>query len=197
MISDQEELAENNSISTTFEDTNSKNKRIKERKVGQVMELVALWRKYYQGFTDPETGTLVKMSLQDAAAKVGVSKKSLDDYLLQIRYDQGIPPVASFYIHFRSAMKYGFDFNANLDKSAGNLRSFVKKKKTSKNSKSSNKDSSASPSMIESDRMHSKLNCFIEISAEFAKLFEKKTPKDNQRDVSERRVGISTRSKKI
>ena len=157
MISDQEELAENNSISTTFEDTNSKNKRIKERKVGQVMELVALWRKYYQGFTDPETGTLVKMSLQDAAAKVGVSKKSLDDYLLQIRYDQGIPPVTSFYIHFRSAMKYGFDFNANLDKSVGNLRSFVKKKKSSKNSKSSNKDSSASPSMIELNRMHSKL----------------------------------------
>ncbi|MFM7852716.1 MAG: hypothetical protein ACKO96_12580 [Flammeovirgaceae bacterium] len=39
-------------------------------------------------------GELIRFSLEDAAQKVGVSKKSLDDYLLQLRFGK----------------KYGFDF---------------------------------------------------------------------------------------
>ena len=42
------------------------------------------WRKYYNGFTD-ENGKSERLSLEEAANKVGISKKSLDDYLLQIR----------------------------------------------------------------------------------------------------------------
>lgn len=36
-----------------------------------------------------------RLSLEDAALKVGISKKSLDDYLLQIRFGR----------------RYGFNFN--------------------------------------------------------------------------------------
>jgi len=39
-------------------------------------------------------GNLVRYSLEDAATKVNVSKKSLDDYLLQLRFGK----------------KYSFDF---------------------------------------------------------------------------------------
>lgn len=63
----------------------SKQKRTKERKIGQVIDKVLTWRKLYTGYNDPATGQLVKMSLEEAANKVGISKKSLDDYLLQIR----------------------------------------------------------------------------------------------------------------
>jgi hypothetical protein len=56
----------------------------------------------------------VRYSLEDAAAKVGVSKKSLDDYLLQLRFGK----------------KYGFDFQKNKNEKVGVLRSYVKSQKT-------------------------------------------------------------------
>jgi hypothetical protein len=52
------------------------------------------------------------MSLERAADKVGVSKKSLDDYLSQLR----------------AGRQFGYDFNANKDKRVGDLRRFVKDK---------------------------------------------------------------------
>ena len=39
-------------------------------------------------------GNMLRYSLEDAAQKVGVAKKSLDDYLLQLRFGK----------------KFGFDF---------------------------------------------------------------------------------------
>jgi len=45
---------------------------------------------------------------------VGVSKKSLDDYLLQLRFGK----------------KFGFDFQKHKDDKVGILRSYVKKEKT-------------------------------------------------------------------
>ena len=59
-----------------------------------------------------ENHKLVRMSLEDAAEKVGVSKKSLDDYLSQLRQGRAL----------------GFDFNENKDKNVGHLRQFVKLK---------------------------------------------------------------------
>jgi len=53
------------------------------------------------------------MSLEDAAVVVGISKKSLDDYLSQIRYGK----------------KYGFDFNSHAEDKVGELRRFVKKER--------------------------------------------------------------------
>jgi hypothetical protein len=52
------------------------------------------------------------MSLERAAEQVDVSKKSLDDYLAQLR----------------AGRRFGYDFNANKDKKVGDLRRFVKDK---------------------------------------------------------------------
>ena len=53
------------------------NRRTKERKIGDVVAKVLEWRRLY--------GDGSKISLEDAAVKVGMSKKSLDDYLLQLK----------------------------------------------------------------------------------------------------------------
>jgi len=84
----------------------------KERKVGDVIKKVSLWRKYYNGITD-EYGNIVKKSLEDAANEVKISKKSLDDYLLQLR----------------NGWKYGFNFNEHKDDKIGILWAFNRKHK--------------------------------------------------------------------
>jgi len=56
---------------------------------------------------------LVRYSLEDAATKVSVSKKSLDDYLLQLRFGK----------------KFNFDFQKHKNDKVGTLRAFVKKMK--------------------------------------------------------------------
>jgi hypothetical protein len=86
-----------------------KTKRTKERKIGYIIEKVNTWRKLYNGFYD-EYGKFTKYSLDEAAKIIGISKKSLDDYLLQLRMGR----------------KYGFDFNSNKHNKVGVLRSFVK-----------------------------------------------------------------------
>lgn len=59
-------------------------RRTKERKIGFIIKKVLKWRQLYNGVPD-EKGSQVRCSLEDSAQKVGISKKSLDDYLLQIR----------------------------------------------------------------------------------------------------------------
>ena len=65
----------------------------------------------YTGFH--KDGALIKMSLEDAAQKVKISKKSLDDYLMQLRF----------------AKKHGFDFDKHYNEKIGVIRTFVRKKK--------------------------------------------------------------------
>ena len=60
---------------------------MKERSIADIIEKVSTWRKLYTGILvpDPSSGgeqKLKRMNLEDAAARVGISKKSLDDYLL-------------------------------------------------------------------------------------------------------------------
>ena len=81
----------------------------RERKIGYIIEKVYAWRKLYNGYKD-ERNNYFKYSLDNAAEKINVSKKSLDDYLLQIRLGR----------------KYGFNFNENKYKKIGELRDFVK-----------------------------------------------------------------------
>lgn len=69
------------------------------------------WRELYNG--QEVDGELVKKSLEDAAKEVGISKKSLDDYLLQLR----------------NGRKYGFNFNEHKDDKIGILRAFNRKHK--------------------------------------------------------------------
>jgi hypothetical protein len=44
-------------------------------------EQVALWRRLYTGFYDQDK-TFIQMPLNEAAKKVNITKKTLDDYLL-------------------------------------------------------------------------------------------------------------------
>jgi hypothetical protein len=71
------------------------------------------WRQYYTGMKEKEEGPIVRYSLEDAANKVGISKKSLDDYLLQIRFGR----------------RYGFNFNEHKNDKVGVLRDYVRKNK--------------------------------------------------------------------
>ncbi|CAI2378650.1 unnamed protein product [Moneuplotes crassus] len=86
-------------------------RRTKERKIGDVIKKVSEWRKLYNG-TEIE-GEIVKKSLEEAAKLVNISKKSLDDYLLQLR----------------NGRKYGFNFNEHKDDKIGILRAFNRKHK--------------------------------------------------------------------
>lgn len=87
----------------------SKDKRTKERRIGFIVEKVNAWRKLYNGFYN-ENGEHTRYSLDQAAKMIDISKKSLDDYLLQLRLGR----------------KYGFDFNLNKNSKVGVLRTFVK-----------------------------------------------------------------------
>ena len=88
-----------------------KTRRAKERKIGSVVKKVYMWRKLYTG-VDYGKGT-IKLTLEEAAKKVGISKKSLDDYLIQLRNGRSL----------------GFNFNEHKNDKIGVLRSFVKKNK--------------------------------------------------------------------
>ena len=90
----------------------SKSKRAKERKIGEIIKKVYMWRKLYIGYKD-ENGKLIKLSLEDSAEIIGISKKSLDDYLIQLRIGK----------------MFGFNFNEHKNDKVGILRAFVKKKK--------------------------------------------------------------------
>ena len=89
-----------------------KRHRTKERKIGQVIDQVGVWRRYYNGYTDYH-GKVIKLSLDEAASKVGIPKKSLDDYYLQLKLGR----------------LYGFNFNEHKDDNVGVLRAFIKSKR--------------------------------------------------------------------
>lgn len=85
--------------------------RIKERTIQEVIEKVSKWRLFYRGCTI--NGVYIKLTLEEAAQRVKISKKSLDDYLMQLR----------------SAKKFGFDFESHAQDKVGTIRAFVRKKK--------------------------------------------------------------------
>mmetsp|Transcript_28942 Transcript_28942/g.26293 ORF Transcript_28942/g.26293 Transcript_28942/m.26293 type:complete len:341 (+) Transcript_28942:98-1120(+) len=84
-------------------------RRNQERLVSDVLEIIKKWRAFYNG-TD-ENGEHVQLSLHDAADKVGVPKKSLDDYQMIIK----------------KAKAFDFDFDKHLDCKFGVVRTFVRK----------------------------------------------------------------------
>ena len=83
--------------------------KTKERTVAYVIQKVTQWRRLYNGYYDKDFNHQ-RLSLEDAADQVGVSKKSLDDYLAQLR----------------SGRQCGYNFNAFRNEKVGHLRKFVK-----------------------------------------------------------------------
>lgn len=104
--------------------------RIKERTLQEVIQKVSLWRLLYTGFYNK--GVFVKMSLEEAAQKVEISKKSLDDYLMQLR----------------SAKKYGFDFKRHAHEKVGVIRAFVRQKKDQEKPKNGGKKSNKAANVV-------------------------------------------------
>ena len=78
-----------------------KPKRTKERTIAEIIDKVSTWRKLNKGIMVKNEKTqemqLLKLNLEEAAQKVNISKKSLDDYLLQLRFGK----------------KFGFNFDEN------------------------------------------------------------------------------------
>ena len=70
---------------------------------------MSTWRRLYNGCYDADFNHL-RLSLEEAADQVGISKKSLDDYLSQLR----------------SARVCGYDFNKHSGQRVGHLRRYVK-----------------------------------------------------------------------
>jgi len=104
------------SLSSNNEDSHESEvacRRSKERRIDFVIEKVKLWRRLFNGYIDAKSGKLIRYSLEESARKVGLSKKSLDDYLLQIRF----------------AKRFGFDFETHKHDNIGVLRQFVKREK--------------------------------------------------------------------
>ena len=95
---------------------NHKSKRAKERKIGYIVKKVFMWKTLYNGiYSTDENGNKIKIkyTLEQAAAKAGISKKSLDDYLIQLR-------IGKF---------FNFNFTEHKNDKVGILRAFVKKHK--------------------------------------------------------------------
>ena len=88
-------------------------RRTKERKIGEVILAVKRWRELYTTGELKENGHYQQLSLEDAAEKVKISKKSLDDYFLQLKNGQ----------------KNGFNFNEHKNDKIGILRAYNKKNK--------------------------------------------------------------------
>ena len=59
-------------------------KPVKDRKISEIIRKVTKWRKLYTGTAMPD-GRVVKYSSKEAANMIGIAKKTLDDYLLQMR----------------------------------------------------------------------------------------------------------------
>ena len=68
-------------------DDDDMTKRPKARTINAIVRTLVKWRHLYHGVYEMQEGNedervLVKYSLADAATKLGMSKKSLDDYLM-------------------------------------------------------------------------------------------------------------------
>ena len=93
------------------------------RKIGEVVKIVYSQRKFFNGYYN-DNGEKTKYNLEEASKKVGIKRKTLDDYLKQLR----------------KARLLGFDFNKNKDESISFLRDFNKNKKLKLNFDNNNND---------------------------------------------------------
>ena len=107
------ELDQDNSLTLNNIKNNELNKRT--RKIGEVVKIVYSQRKFFNGYYN-DNGEKTKYNLEEASKKVGIKRKTLDDYLKQLR----------------KARLLGFDFNKNKDESISFLRDFNEKHKNKK-----------------------------------------------------------------
>ena len=76
-----------------------------------MIEKVLKWRELYAGMVNGKEGEGEKIPLDQGATIVNISKKTLDDYLAQLK----------------KGRKYGFNFNDHKNEKIGVLREFIRK----------------------------------------------------------------------
>ena len=88
--------------------------------IKEAVAVVAVWRRLYTGVTrrdveedEKRYTVLIRYSLDDAANKVGIPKKTLDDYLHLLLMGR----------------KFNFPFSSHGNEKIGQLRAFVNKAK--------------------------------------------------------------------
>ena len=104
------ELGQENSSISNQEKNKELNKRT--RTIGEVVKIVYAQRKFFNGYYNDE-GENIKFNLDAASKKVNIKRKTLDDYLKQLR----------------KGREKGFDFNKNKNKPISNLRRFNEENK--------------------------------------------------------------------
>jgi len=104
-------VSENESLQIEYELLTPKKQssQIRVRTIREVIAIVAEWRLLYVGKM-MEDGKIRRYSLEQAAKLIGIPKKTLEDYFLQIRIGR----------------TNGFNFNKFSEFDIGFLRSFVR-----------------------------------------------------------------------
>ena len=102
------------SLENSSKSNQGKNKELNKRtrKIGEVVKIVYAQRKFFNGYYNDE-GEYIKFNLDTASKKVNMKRKTLDDYLKQLR----------------KGREKGFDFNKYKNKPISYLRSFNEKNK--------------------------------------------------------------------
>jgi hypothetical protein len=67
-------------------DMKERGRRSKERYVHEAIRMVSQWRDYFENGVSDEGGNMRKVTLNQSAELVGVSKKTLEDYYSILRY---------------------------------------------------------------------------------------------------------------
>ncbi|KAL4496117.1 hypothetical protein ABPG72_015539 [Tetrahymena utriculariae] len=93
--------------------------RSKERTIASAIKIVSQWRDLYEKYKEER----VFRDLQEVAEEIGLSKKVLDYYFLELR----------------TAEFFGFDFDSNLEQKFGKIRKFNNSHKQQFIQKNSNK----------------------------------------------------------
>ena len=84
--------------------------RSRERTIIDIIEQVSIWRKLYFGIQVEGIDKPQRYDLEEAATILQMKKKTLDDYLLQLRQGKTL----------------GFNFEENRNSKVGVLRKFVR-----------------------------------------------------------------------
>ncbi|KRX00706.1 hypothetical protein PPERSA_00933 [Pseudocohnilembus persalinus] len=103
----------------------TKQKRVRERSIIEVIEKVQQWRNLFENGipSEKDSNQMIRITLHQAAAMVNLSKKSLDNYHLQLK----------------NGYKYGFNFELYKHSKIGKLRQFnIQKKKEEKKQQQQN-----------------------------------------------------------
>ena len=140
------ELNRENSLTSNNKKKNKNfesNKRT--RKIGEVVKIVYAQRKFFNGYFNDE-GEKLKYNLEEASQKVKIKRKTLDDYLKQLR----------------KARENKFDFNKYKNENIAFLRNKIKEFENIKDNNNNNNDNIGNSNDIDDDDYKNENNLGLE-----------------------------------